>query len=136
MIKTKIKLAAFALVAFGGLALAQGQGAFPNYPIVGGSAYCIRTVNNVCQQSVVAGPTAVTGNESIPANTNLSSGQSPQNVLMSMRALNVAPIDLRVLTDATSADTVTLGNNSGGVLYSYTTTIPSAAVTAPASPMD
>lgn len=138
MFSTRMKLAAFAVVASVSFAVAQGQGLWPNWPIVGGAAYCSSYGNNsVCTNTVPAGPTSVTGDESIPGNTNLGTGnQSPQNVLLSMRALNAAPAVLRVLTVSTSADTYTIPNNKGGVVYSFTTNIPSAAVTAPASPMD
>lgn len=58
-----------------GSALAQQ---WPNVPIIGGSSYCSSTVNSVCVNTVPAGPTSVTGAETVPADTNLSSGQTPQ----------------------------------------------------------
>lgn len=73
------------LLAFGGLALAgiaalaQG-GIFQGYPIVGRASYCASTNNNVCTSTIPAGPTAITGNEVVPADTQLGSGQNPQTV--------------------------------------------------------
>lgn len=125
-----LSIAAVALI--GGVALA---GMWNNLPIVGGAAYCITTINNVCSQSAAAGPTAVTGNETIPADTNLSGGQNPQTVNMSMRALNAAPVTF-VTCAAAACGSNTIANNSGGILLAYSTTIDSATVVTPLAPMD
>jgi hypothetical protein len=114
-------------------ALAQS---WPNLPIVGGASYCSSTVNGACVNTVPAGPTAVTGNETSPADTNLSGGSAqPQTVKMSMRALNAAPVTYNLCAGA-ACGSVTVGNNSGGVLFDYSTTIDSATVVTPLSPMD
>jgi len=137
MTKLKMGLAGFALIATSAIVFAQGQGFWPNWPQVGSAAYCAaRGNNNVCTSTIPAGPTILTGFESIPANANPQAASQPQNVLINVASLNAAPLVFRVLTDTTSADTYTIPNNNGGVLYSYTTTIPSAAVTAPAAPID
>lgn len=119
--------------------VAYAQGLFPTLPIVGGSSFCggfaTGTSGQVCTTTVPAGPTATTGDETIPADTNLASGRAPQSVAMSMRALNAAPITYN-LCAAAACGTVTIGNNSGGVLFDYTTTITSATVNLPVSPMD
>lgn len=79
----KLALGGFAAIAIGGLALGQsGQGLWPTLPVVGGAAYCSSTTNGVCTNTVPAGPAALTGNEGIPANTNLSQGRSPQSVII------------------------------------------------------
>lgn len=105
------------------------------YPIVGGASFCSSLVNNVCQTTIAAGPTAVTGNETIPADTNLSQGRAPQTVNMSMRALNAAPITF-VTCAAAACGSNTIGNNAGGIMLAYSTTIDSATVVTPLSPMD
>ncbi len=63
-------LAVFAIGTIG--ALAQS---WPNLPIIGGASYCSSTVNSACTNTVPAGP-AITGNETIPADTNFNSGAS------------------------------------------------------------
>ena len=136
MTKLKMGIAAFALVAGAAIALGQGQGAFPNYPIVGGAAYCSSLNNGVCTNTVAAGPTAVTGNESIPANTNLANGSSPQNVLMSMRALNAGPADYQAITNGSAFYTYTFGNNTRKVIFVASGAISDERVTAPPAPMD
>lgn len=63
-----------------GIAAAIGAGAFNGYPIVGdnGSTTCLSTGNSgVCNQFSPAGPTALTGDELIPADTG---NQNPATV--------------------------------------------------------
>lgn len=109
--------------------------AFPFYPIVGGASYSCGSVNAVQVCTVPAGPTAVTGAETIPADTNLANGSNPQTVKLSMRSLNAAPVTF-VTCAAAACGTTTLGTNSGGVMLAYSTTIDSATVVLPVSPMD
>lgn len=129
---TKISLAVVACLATG-FAIA---GIWNNsFPIVGGASYSCGSVNAVSNCTIAAGPTAVTGNELIPADTGLTSGRNPQTVVMSMRALNAAPVTYN-LCAAAACGSVTVGNNSGGVQFDYSTTIDSATVVTPLSPMD
>ena len=118
---------------------AYAEGIFPDYPTVGEASRCTATstgpTGQVCTTTVPAGPTAVTGLEKIPADTKIAGGSQPQTVLMSMRALNAAPLTYTLCTSATCG-TFVLGNNSGGILFDYTTTITSATVQAPPAPMD
>lgn len=74
----KLSLALVALVAVAGIAVAGG--AFFGYPILGGASYCASTNNGVCVSTIQAGPTAITGNELIPADTQLGQGIQPQTV--------------------------------------------------------
>lgn len=129
-------LVAVALAAATSIAFAGGM--FESYPIVGGASHCegsTGTSSSTCAVTVPAGPTATTGAETIPADTGLSGGRSPQTVVMSMRALNAAPVSYN-LCAAAACGSFTVGNNSGGVLLAYSTTIDSATIVTPASPMD
>jgi hypothetical protein len=63
---------------------------WPNAPVVGGAAYCSSSVNAACVNTVAAGP-ALTGNETIPADTNASQGQMPQTVKLSQQNLGIGP---------------------------------------------
>lgn len=135
MTKLKIGLAGFALIAFASFASAQ-MGLWNNFPIIGGSSYCSATGNNgVCTNTVPAGP-ALTGSETVPANTNLSGGRSPQTALLNMSAFNANPLTFQTVTiptDATAAP-ISASNLSGGVVYTSTGTITSANITLPANP--
>lgn len=124
----RIALTMFAFLTIGGLAVAGIWNT--TFPIVGGASYCSSTVNNVCSTTVAAGPTALTGNETIPADTNLSGGSMPQTVLLTPRALNGAPITL-VTCAAAACGSTTVGANAGGVMLSYSTTIDSATIVLP-----
>lgn len=124
-----------ALLAVGGVALAQ-SGFWPNWPIVGGAAYCSSYTNAVCTNTVPAGPTAVTGNENIPGNTNLTGGRNPQNVLLSMRSLGVGPTDYEAITAGAVSYSYTFDNLTRRVTFTSSVTISDERVTAPPSPMD
>lgn len=74
----RLKLATIGLLASCTLAFGQS---FPYYPTVGvpGSLECLSYGNgNVCNQYRPAGPSYITGNETVPADTNLPNGQNPQ----------------------------------------------------------
>lgn len=134
--KNKLLLGAFAAIAFAGAVYSQGQGLFANLPVVGGASYCATTVNGVCQQTIPAGPTAVTGDENIPANTNLSQGRNPQTVAMTPRAMQFGPTAFEAITAGSAFYTYTVGNNTRRVIFTSSVTISDERVTAPASPMD
>jgi hypothetical protein len=74
----KLGLSLVALVAVASIAVAGG--AFFGYPIVGGASYCASTNNGNCVSTIAAGPTALTGNETIPMDTLLPQGIQPQTV--------------------------------------------------------
>lgn len=136
----RIRSAILALFALAGLgALAHAAGYFPNFPIVGGASYCggysTGTSGQVCTTTVPAGPTATPSGTLIPADTGLSQGRSPQTVSLPLRAIGAAPITYTECA-AAACGSITVANDSGGVLLSYSTTIDSATVVTPASPMD
>lgn len=130
----RLTLAAFALVAFASLAFSQGSGFWPNWPLVGSASYCVTTVNGTCTATVPAGPTVVTGNENVPANTGSSGASAPTNILVPLASLNALPITVVVVTTPPSG--ISAANISGGVLYTSATTITSANITLPVSPID
>ncbi|HVY53534.1 MAG TPA: hypothetical protein VHA13_03350 [Gammaproteobacteria bacterium] len=110
MSKLKIGLASFILIAFASFASAQ-MGLWSNFPIIG----------------------VVTGNETVPANTNLSGGRSPQTALMSMAGLNALPLSFVTVTTPPAG--ISASSVSGGVVYTSATTITSANITLPSSPV-
>lgn len=135
MNKLKISLAAFSLVAFAGIAIGQsGQGLWPNLPVVGGSSYSCGSVNGVSNCTVSAGPTALTGNEGIPANTNLSQGRSPQNVLVTPAALNANPITFYAAATG-AANAISASTVSGGYVFTAASTISNVNLSLPSSPI-
>jgi len=112
--------------------IAAAAGLWQGYPIVGGASYCETTVNNTCVQTIPAGPSIVTGTEKVPADTGLAGGRSPQTVLIPTATLMGNNTSLQ--TGATITYTVAAGISN--VVLSHTTTITSAAITAPAAPID
>lgn len=86
----RYRSAAVGLCAVAALSsVAWAAGLFSGFPIVGGASYCssystagIPGTASVCNVTVPAGPSAITGAELIPADTGLASGQSPQTVLI------------------------------------------------------
>lgn len=133
----RILLSVFGLLALAGVAYSQATvtgGFWPNWPIVGGASYSCGSVNGVSNCTVPAGPTAISGNETIPANSGQAGGTQPQNVLLSLASLNALPITVIPVTTAPAA--VTAGNTSGGVLYTSAATITAASITLPAAPIN
>ena len=86
--KLRSLLAAGVVLAATGL-IAYAEGYFPGWPIVGNPAYCggqntagIPGTAAQCTNTVPAGPPNMTGNELVPADTELAGGQAPQTVLV------------------------------------------------------
>lgn len=131
-------LALSAAVILSGTVLAYAAGLWPTYPIVGSAAFCAGqstgVTSQVCTTTVPAGPTIVTGNELIPADTAKAGGSQPQTVRLSMGSLNALPITVQTIT--TVAPTVSAANNSGGVLFHSGATITTASIWLPQSPID
>lgn len=128
--KSKYLLLPLLLVAATG---AYAAGMFAGLPIVGGAAYCSSTNNGVCVNTVAAGPTAVTGNELIPADTQLAQGQNPQTVYLSMAAIGALPYQFE--TPLTGAS-ITVANTTGSLVLAPAGTIATLTVTMPSAPMD
>lgn len=74
---------------------ASAAGMFNNLPVVGASstAYCALYAGDgtTCSGYVPAGPSIISGNELIPADTQLSGGSSPQTVRIKPASLGVGP---------------------------------------------
>ena len=129
---------------------AYAAGYFPGFPIVGGAAYCqgsssySTSVTNpgaaqtptVCNDNVPAGPTVLTGNELIPADTTLAN-QVPATVYIPMAALNALPAAFPQFGNATGTNTFTVSSNVGHVILSSTSgLLSSTTMTFPAAPID
>jgi hypothetical protein len=124
----KLALASFAIIlTAGSIALAQ---LWPSFPIVDGASYCSATNNNVCTNTVPAGPT-MTGNETVPADTNLAGGGQPQTVKLPLVAIGAGKVVVSVpLTGATvtvDAQTRQLIVNPAGTIAALTVNLPAAA---------
>lgn len=132
-----------ALAMFAGTAIAFAAGLWPDFPVVGGATYCAGSSSTAtgtiigaitgCPNQVPAGPSIVTGNEQIPADTRLAAGANPATVLLSMASLNALPI---TFTSGATITSVTAAATSGGACFYHTTTITAETVTLPAAPID
>jgi hypothetical protein len=85
--KTRIGLSALAIALGGSLAWAAGF--FPNVPVVGGPSYCNSFVNGTCAATTPAGASALTGSETIAADTGLAAGAIPQTELVPTSVLGL-----------------------------------------------
>jgi hypothetical protein len=85
----KLSIGLAALLACVGLAIAGGN--FNYWPIVGGAAYQCSNNNGTQVCTVPAGPSIITGNEYIPADTNLPQGIAPQTILFTPANLGAGP---------------------------------------------
>ena len=96
----KLSLAAVALVACAGIGLAAGN--FALWPLLGGASYCGSTNNQTCVLTIPAGPTAITGLETIPADTNAAQGIQPQTVLVPIMSMGAGGTTINSTTGAQS----------------------------------
>ena len=142
-------LAAAGLLSVSTIAFAAGI--WPDFPIVGSASYCAGTSASAtgtmvgaitgCPNTVPAGPTIVTGNEQIPADTRLSGGAAPQTVLLPMASLNALPIIISKasVSGGVGANLVSATNTQGGIVLwgagAYTN-ISTLNVSMPPSPID
>lgn len=126
-----------ALLAAASVAFAAGM--FPGLPIVGGAAYCTSFVMNpvtgaattTCNgPTTPAGPTAITGLELIPADTQIAGGQQPQTVLLKMAGLGIGTYDYQApLTGATITETAVMRQliiEPAGTIATLTVVLPAA----------
>lgn len=125
--------------------IANAAGMFPGLPIVGGASYCssysgtgsgsITSGNfsgpSTCNVTVPAGPTVLTGSELVPADTQLSGGQQPQTVLLSMAALGTLPYTYVV--PSASLTTFTIAATTGKLVMDPASSITAVTITLPAS---
>ena len=140
-------LASIAVIAVATTAYAAGI--WPNLPQVGGAAYCAGSQgatptvggttgqgpgSTTCAVNVPAGPSIVTGLETIPADTNASGGAPPQTVKLGLASLNALPY--RYSQIGTGAVTYALTENIGVQVFNSTGAVTSLAFTLPPSPID
>lgn len=145
---SRIRTAAVAFAAllaiFIGRAVADGY--FPNFPIVGGPSYCSSysgtgtgsvtapggfTGAATCNVTVPAGPSALTGAETIIADTHLSGGQQPQTVALDISTLGAGPTQYSTPLTGTTV-TIAAGTrqvivNPAGTIAALTLTFPAAS---------
>ena len=122
----KFLASAFALTLMGSAALAQQ---WPNVPIVDGGSYCSSTTNAVCTNTVPAGP-ALTGNETIPADTNLANGAQPQTVKIDVQTLGGGKL---VVTTPVTGDTITVDAQTRQLIVTPAGTIAALTINLPAA---
>ena len=98
------------------------------FPVIGGVSYCSSYGNNsACRNTVAAGP-ALTGNETVIANTNVSGGATPITGLIPLPALGAGKL---VVTTPVTTDTVTVDAQTRQLIVTPAGTIAALGVTLP-----
>lgn len=134
-------------------------GSFSTLPVVEGSSYCASTVTgtsggsgitgqgqgttgSICAQTVPAGPTALTGNEVVPADlynpstvTATQGGTSPQTALIPMASLNALPLNVTTVLSQT-VTSLNATNLTGGYVLHSAATMTSVTINLPPAPID
>lgn len=147
MLKRYLAVAGIAVTIASTAAYAAGY--FPGFPIVGSAAYCqgvssySTSVTNpgaaqsptVCNNNVPAGPTIVTGNELIPADTGLN---NPATVLLPLAAINALPPAYPVFASSTAVNAFTVSPLVGKVviLAVNNNALSNTSMQMPANPID
>ena len=127
----KIGLSLFALISTVIIANAI-SGNQLGFPIIGGTTYCSSYTNATCSNTVAAGP-ALSGNETIIANTNVGGGASPQTGLLALPAIGAGKLvtnsPVSGASIAVDAQTRQLIVTPGTTIAALTITLPAAAST-------
>jgi|SRR6185312_2291128 len=126
----RIGFAVAALVAVTVPAYAAGM--FSNLPVVSGAAYCALYAGDgvTCAGNVPAGPTTLTGNERIPADTGLPNGNQPQTVYLDISSLGAGPTQYSV---PVTTNTVTVLPTTRTVIVDPAGTIAALTLQLPAA---
>lgn len=127
MLKKLLLAASIALLP----SLALAQTFAPDMPIIGGDTYCFTLVNNVCTRTIQAGP-AMTGNETVPTDTNIGSsgiqsGKLPIVELGAGKTVLSVPVTTNTIT--VDAQTRQLLVNPAGTIAALTINLPAASST-------
>lgn len=111
---------------------AHAAGMFSNLPVVSGAAYCALYAGDgvTCSGYVPAGPTALTGNERIPADTQLPNGNQPQTVLIDVTSLGAGPTQFSAPLTGTS---ITIAAQTRQVIVDPAGTIAALTIVTPAA---
>jgi hypothetical protein len=124
---------------FAATLVAFAAGNWSNLPVIGasGTAYCALYQGNgtTCVGFVPAGPSVVTGNELVPADTQLANGIQPQTIRLPMAALNALPVTVSTVVSS-AISSVTATNLTGGIILHSTGTISQVTITLPSAPID
>lgn len=132
MFKDKLKKLLAAVAAMiAASAIAYAAGSFTqNLPIIGSPSYCGSTENTTCVLTIPAGP-ALTGNETIPVDTNLAAGAGPASVAVDVTSLGAGPYQYNApLTGASltlTAQQRRLIIEPAGTIAALTVVFPAAA---------
>lgn len=125
----KLGLSLFALISTIVIANAI-SGNQLGFPVIDGASYCASYGNNsVCNSTIAAGP-ALTGDETIIANTNIGGGASPQTALIDVTTLGAGPYQYAA---PATGETLTLTAKQRRLIIEPSTTLATLGVTFPAS---
>ena len=100
------------------------------FPIIGGASYCSSFGNNAaCSNTVAAGP-ALTGSETIIANTNIGGSGGVQTGVLTLQSIGAGKL---VVETPTTGTTITVDAVTRQLIVAPTTTIAALGVTFPAA---
>jgi hypothetical protein len=147
MFKRYLLVAGIAVTIASSAAYAAGY--FPGFPIVGGAAYCqgsssystsvtvpgVAQSPTVCNDNVPLGPTVLTGNELIPADTTQN---NPATVYIPMAAIGALPPAYPTFASSTAVNAFTVSPLVGKVVIIAVNNnaLSNTSMQMPASPID
>lgn len=113
---------------------------WPNLPQIGGAAYCASystgPTGQECTLTVPAGPTSLSGTETVPMDTNFTQGRAPQTVKAGLASFNALPVTFSTLTAATATNTLTATNTTGGFIIIGSAALSPTTINLPPAPID
>lgn len=126
----QVAMSSFCASTVSGVTLPTAQGP---YGIVPGSTQ--GTGSSICGQTVPAGPTALTGSEIIPADTQIANSAPPQTVTIPITLLDSGSYSY-LAVPGSSTYLATIPNNINTFILDPTATVSIMTLTMPSSPLN
>ena len=122
------------------VSLAYAAGNFSTLPQVAMPSFCASQTTffagQSCAQTVPAGPTALTGSELVPADTQITGSAPPQTVAIPMPLFDAGVYNYVSGQTVALPTVLTIPNNINDEVLDQTTTVSSLTLTMPSTPLN
>src|ERR1039458_821667 len=122
------------------VSLAYAAGNFSTLPQVASPSFCASQTTffagQSCAQTVPAGPTALTGSELVPADTQIANSAPPQTVAIPMPLFDAGVYNYVSGQAAPLAASYVIPNNINTYILDPTTTVTALSLTMPSTPLN
>src|ERR1039458_7873194 len=122
------------------VSLAYAAGNFSTLPQVARPSFCASQTTffagQSCAQTIPAGPTALTGSELVPADTQITGGAPPQTVAIPMPLFDAGVYNYVSGQTTPLSGLLAIPNNINTYILDPTTTVAALSLTMPTTPLN